>query len=522
VINQSTYIPGGCPVTDTRLTLSPPRPKHLSDITVTFRPGMHLNPRDNITVVLGGFTSGNATDSAGYDVAMGKLAITTIVSRYNKNALEYTFKSGSIFNASWTEGVPEVNKPGYNESKIKLMVNPGFSFLPGVQFEVMVSKANKILANCGTAKTYEGIKIRIHVAPDPDYPRASKGVDELNFRDAFRGNIQTVGDGCRSYLGSCHGNGYCDYCTNKCHCNKGFGAPSDVFDRRAKAKDCAGRVCPTGPAFTNFKPTVRLNRTQGGSGESEVGVGGAVEAAVEGRTEAECSGVGTCDYSVGRCQCPPGWAGAACERRTCPGGDANPCSGHGTCLNMKQLALAHESLPLSNRGGFGPPGHYATYVRPPHALTLSQRSIRFSFSFSSPLFFIKPLYILLHALLATPRCSMLCAYIKLAPLASSRAAAIAIRLWCFITMHLIACMLSTPHSPVLQGGVVRSPASWDAYANHGCVCDSAWAVGLAANQTQEPEWFGPNCARRHCPSGDDPVTRHVVRPQRVFFFLVFF
>ena len=51
VVNQSTYIPGGCPVTDARLKVDPPRPKHLTDLTITFRPGMHLNPYDNITVV---------------------------------------------------------------------------------------------------------------------------------------------------------------------------------------------------------------------------------------------------------------------------------------------------------------------------------------------------------------------------------------------------------------------------------------------------------------------------------------
>lgn len=40
----------------------------------------------------------------------------------------------------------------------------------------------------------------------------------------------------------------------------------------------------------------------------------------------------------------------------------------------------------------------------------------------------------------------------------------------------------------------------------GCVCDSKWQVGLGAGQTQEPEWFGPDCSLRHCPSGDDPST----------------
>jgi len=59
----SRYIPGGCPVTDTRLRLSPPRPKMITDITVSFRPGMHLNPRDNVTIVLGGFTRYTASTS---------------------------------------------------------------------------------------------------------------------------------------------------------------------------------------------------------------------------------------------------------------------------------------------------------------------------------------------------------------------------------------------------------------------------------------------------------------------------
>ncbi|CAM9250601.1 unnamed protein product [Laminaria digitata] len=48
--------------------------------------------------------------------------------------------------------------------------------------------------------------------------------------------------------------------------------------------------------------------------------------------------------------------------------------------------------------------------------------------------------------------------------------------------------------------------TWDEEMIYGCVCDSAWEVGLDAGQTQEPEWFGPDCSLRHCPSGDDPVT----------------
>ena len=48
--------------------------------------------------------------------------------------------------------------------------------------------------------------------------------------------------------------------------------------------------------------------------------------------------------------------------------------------------------------------------------------------------------------------------------------------------------------------------TWDEEMIYGCVCDSAWEVGLGAGQTQEPEWFGPDCSLRHCPSGNDPNT----------------
>lgn len=48
--------------------------------------------------------------------------------------------------------------------------------------------------------------------------------------------------------------------------------------------------------------------------------------------------------------------------------------------------------------------------------------------------------------------------------------------------------------------------AWDGSFGHACVCDSSWAVGLEANQTQQAEYFGAACEFRHCPTGDDPNT----------------
>ena len=52
-------------------------------------------------------------------------------------------------------------------------------------------------------------------------------------------------------------------------------------------------------------------------------------------------------------------------------------------------------------------------------------------------------------------------------------------------------------------------ATWDEDMIFGCLCDSAWSVGLGSGETQVPEWFGPDCSFRHCPSGQNPDTASV-------------
>ena len=51
-----------------------------------------------------------------------------------------------------------------------------------------------------------------------------------------------------------------------------------------------------------------------------------------------------------------------------------------------------------------------------------------------------------------------------------------------------------------------STTTWDQEKSFGCLCHSAWPVGLGAGQSQLGEWYGDNCRFRRCPSGDDPMT----------------
>ncbi|CAM9199526.1 unnamed protein product [Ectocarpus sp. 12 AP-2014] len=49
-------------------------------------------------------------------------------------------------------------------------------------------------------------------------------------------------------------------------------------------------------------------------------------------------------------------------------------------------------------------------------------------------------------------------------------------------------------------------ATWESRSVFGCVCDSSWEVGLGRGQTQQAQYFGPDCSMLHCPTGDDPDT----------------
>merc|ERR1719199_2210776 len=63
-----------------------------------------------------------------------------------------------------------------------------------------------------------------------------------------------------------------------------------------------------------------------------------------------------------------------------------------------------------------------------------------------------------------------------------------------------------PLSAVTTYEGAEDTTTWDENKIYGCVCDSSWIVGLASGETQQPEWFGPDCSLRRCPTGDDPYT----------------
>ena len=77
---------------------------------------------------------------------------------------------------------------------------------------------------------------------------------------------------------------------------------------------------------------------------------------------------------------------------------------------------------------------------------------------------------------------------------------------CVSMKRLATLPEALPLSPVTTYAGAEDSKRWDQNKVFGCVCDSSWDVGLESGHTQEPEFFGPDCSLRHCPSADDPLT----------------
>lgn len=123
--------------------------------------------------------------------------------------------------------------------------------------------------------------------------------------------FNALGPGCNNING-CHGNGVCDYCSNRCSCFAGYGHNDDVVQiGHDIALNCSSKVCPSGNAISDMP-------TKGKKAHAR----------------AECSNAGRCNRKSGECECFPPWTGAACDRMRCP----NDCSGHGICLSMRAIA----------------------------------------------------------------------------------------------------------------------------------------------------------------------------------------
>mgnify|MGYP006086078487 FL=1 len=135
----------------------------------------------------------------------------------------------------------------------------------------------------------------------------------------------------------CSGHGKCSAALATCTCYSGWGAPGDVAEY--KQGDCAARTCPAHASWTSTPLSATLAHS----------------------VLAECSDMGTCDRSSGACKCFSGFTGDACQRKACPTATSGvDCSGHGSCVTMKQAASMANAMPVGASATYGAAATYAT------------------------------------------------------------------------------------------------------------------------------------------------------------------
>lgn len=104
----------------------------------------------------------------------------------------------------------------------------------------------------------------------------------------------------------CSGHGVCDTSSFRCYCSSGW-----------EGGDCSEKTCPFGRSWFSYPETNNVAHFD----------------------YVECGNMGLCDKTIGKCECRAGFYGEACEYMVCGGAYDLPCSGHGRCMTMAELAL---------------------------------------------------------------------------------------------------------------------------------------------------------------------------------------
>jgi len=229
------------------------------------------------------------------------------------------------------------------------------------------------------------------------------------------------------------------------------------------------------PLFTFYtNATVAVRGSDSRAPEAPVGFSPQIGSGCDNR--AACTGHGTCDYCAEQCTCDNGWGSptdttdfnglagmrADCSERTCPTGPSHGAKPSGATGGHEQAECSAAGICVRELGacecflGF-------------EGMACQRRS---------------------------------CGTFTELP-CSSHGRCVAMK---FLTAMGDALPLSAAGANYGTAANVLTTA-WDAEAQQACVCDSSWAVGLGAGQTQVPEYFGAACESKRCPSADNPDTK---------------
>jgi len=341
---------------------------------------------------------------------------------------------------------------------------------------------------------------------------SASGALSLGFKD-----VKTVpGNMCHE---NCNGHGKCVSTGSgpTCQCDLGWGSEFDITEWRSPS--CARRSCPAGEAWG----MAAMNRGNDNT--------------MTAHELRECSNVGLCDHDTGKCSCPTGYAGEACQRSTCP----NDCSGHGRCLSMRRLAHTEAAFPLSYHNSTivaattaavvyitvttAGSGYATSDVLEIAANALGGTHTAVKFTLTDGDHAAGALSTDADALLAEIQATGVTtnsigtnnpsdlplgvhSSIALTDINSGSGTGAVVTVG--VTSHAeVGDSFGTFAGYTGFGNDTYINPAWEADKVFGCLCDSIWEVGLTAGTTQASQWFGPDCSQQRCPSAPDPETTDV-------------
>ncbi|KAH8063114.1 hypothetical protein JL722_2276 [Aureococcus anophagefferens] len=192
-----------CYMTDTSLQFRPALPKLTSQITVGFRPAMHLYANYEVRVNMAGWTSGEATGTMGPD-------LRRVIVRDDLAVVG----DSTLFRGRWREGCCyEQHKAGFRNSTLILTVRSGVTITAGTTVSLVIPD-HQLRAQCGMPGPYERTKFEVR---GPHTSIVNKHQNYTIAAPATVASADAIGDGCKA-LDYCSGNGACDHCTSTCSC----------------------------------------------------------------------------------------------------------------------------------------------------------------------------------------------------------------------------------------------------------------------------------------------------------------
>lgn len=187
---------------DLSMRFSHTKPKIPVDITFKFTPLWNIESNEQLTINMPRFTMAES--------------VTSRFPEPQKLVVSPSLK----FLAFWHEGDYNKNIDPYNTSMITLVLREGQTVSKFEAIVLTIFAENGLRAYCG-------------------FPSDSSAISYTQIVPTIiASNVSTdrSGEMARDHMGSqcslyshCGTYGLCDYCTEKCHCNEGFGSSTDII-----------------------------------------------------------------------------------------------------------------------------------------------------------------------------------------------------------------------------------------------------------------------------------------------------